>query len=150
MILAAGFAGRSSWSTAAVSDTDSRFTHRCTVLGERPCLRRSAVRVSPDLTYASLGGRGCTHGFSNGRRVAVLGAHIKPRDHGVNLTADAAAPQFATYVDVSTSGGVVGLRFGGTPNAGNKVTATGCQAEGFASEAIASAGWNHTGTGNIP
>lgn len=86
------------------------------------------------------------------RTVVVNGTRMRAfADYGVNITADLAAAQLATVIGTTIDGGVAGIRFGGTPNAGNQVRTIGnvLRGQSFA-PVVADAGWNHTATGNVP
>lgn len=90
--------------------------------------------------------------IAQGVGVVITGTTILDSGaHGIDTTANAATPQRISISAVQVSGGVNGIRFGGAPTTGNKVTVTGCIVSGHSGSAYpADAGWNFVSTGNIP
>lgn len=69
--------------------------------------------------------------------------------YGVSTTAGGAAQRIAV-IGVHADGNVMGVRFGGTPAAGNAVSVSGCVLINSSYQACgADGGWNLTQTGNV-
>jgi hypothetical protein len=131
-----------------------------TVLGNAtPRAGTSGIRQTiwtTDLKLRVRGGRisGVANGIDLGQ---TRRAHISDIDisnitggYAITVLGDPANVQLVTIVGVEADGNSVGIRFGGTPMAGHKVSSTGCSLTGSTYAAVDAVGWTHVQTGNVP